>query len=110
MGHRATEWAETGGYGVAAASSLTAHPPMTVAHLLDILSKLDPEMRVLVPGQEWGWADLARAARRTVAFAPIGDRADMGAWITQPLDVPEAPRERCVLLTPRPSHKRKPRP
>ncbi len=83
---------------------------MTVGHLLDILSKLDPEMRVLVPGQEWGWADLARAVRRTTAFAPIDDRPDMGAWITQPLDVPDAPRERCVLLTPRPSRRRKPRP
>jgi hypothetical protein len=83
---------------------------MTVGHLLDILSKLDPEMRVLVPGQEWGWADLARAVRRTTAFAPIDDRPDMGAWITQALDVPDAPRERCVLLTPRPSRRRKPRP
>jgi hypothetical protein len=83
---------------------------MTVGHLLDILSKLDPEMRVLVPAQEWGWADLARAVRRTAAFAPIDDRADVGAWITQLLDVRDAPRERCVLLTPRPSRGRKPRP
>ena len=83
---------------------------MTVGHLLDILSNLDPEMRVLVPGQEWGWADLARASQRTAAFAPIEDRPDMGAWITQRLDVPDAAREHCVLLTPRPSRRRKPRP
>ena len=83
---------------------------MTIGHLLDILSKLDPETRVLVPGQEWGWADVARTARRSVAFAPIGDRPDMGAWITQRLDAPDAPRERCVLLVPKPSRSRKPRP
>ena len=80
---------------------------MTVAHLLDILSKLDPEMRVLVPGQEWGWADVARAARRTAAFAPIDDRPDMGAWITQRSDAPDAPQERCVLLMPRSSRGRR---
>jgi hypothetical protein len=82
---------------------------MTIGHLLDILSKLDPDMRVLVPGQEWGWADVARAARRTAAFAPIDDRPDMGAWIMERRDAPDAPSEPCLLLMPRRSHKRRPR-
>ena len=81
---------------------------MTVGHLRDILASLDPELRVLIPGQEWGWADLARASSRTVTFAPIDERPDMGAWMTQRLDDPDAPRERCVLLKPRPSRRRRP--
>jgi hypothetical protein len=81
---------------------------MTVGDLRAALDKLDPALRVLVPGQEWGWADVARVSPRTVTFAPIDDRPDMGAWITQRLDEPDAPRERCVLLTPRPSRTRRP--
>jgi hypothetical protein len=79
---------------------------MTVGHLREILARLDPELRVLVPAQEWGWADLARAMSRMVTFAPIDDRPDMGAWMTQRLDDPHAPRERCILLKARPSGRR----
>jgi hypothetical protein len=83
---------------------------MTVGHLRDLLSKLDPEQRVLIPGQEWGWADLGRVSRRTVAFAPVEERPDMGTWITQRLDAPDAPCERCVLLAPSPGRRRRSRP
>jgi hypothetical protein len=88
------------------AVSLSSRPSMTVGHLLDMLSKLDPDLRVLVPGQEWGWADLGRISKRTVAFAPADERSGMGAWITQQMDAPGAPRERCVLMVPSPSRKR----
>jgi hypothetical protein len=82
---------------------------MTVGQLRDILAKLDPELRVLIPGQEWGWADLERGVSRTVTFAPIDERPDMGAWTTQRLRDADGSRERCILLKPRPSGRRRPR-
>ena len=82
---------------------------MTVGQLRDILAKLDPALRVLIPGQEWGWSDLARADSRTVSFAPIDERPDMGAWTTERLGDADVPRERCILLKPRASGRRWPR-
>jgi hypothetical protein len=80
---------------------------MTVGHLLHLLSKLDPELRILVPGQEWGWADIGRISKRTVAFSPVDERSRMGPWITQMGDAPGAPCERCALLVASPSRSRR---
>ncbi len=80
---------------------------MTVGHLLHLLSELDPELRVLVPGQEWGWADLGRISKRTVAFSPVDERSQMGPWITQLGDAPGATRERCALLVASPGRSRR---
>ena len=80
---------------------------MTVGHLLHLLSELDPDLRVLVPGQEWGWADLGRISTRSVAFSPIDARSTMGPWITQLADAPGATRERCALLLASPTRSRR---
>jgi hypothetical protein len=81
---------------------------MTVGDLRAVLEQLDPTLRILIPGQEWGWADLARASRRTVTFAPVPGSPEMGGWITKRFDEPDAPRERCILLKPTPTRRRPP--
>jgi hypothetical protein len=82
---------------------------MTVAQLRAALERLDPSMRVVVPGQVWGWADATQVVSQTLGYAPVPGRPDMGGWVSEPLDDPRYPRERCVILSARPSTLRRPR-
>jgi hypothetical protein len=82
---------------------------MTVAQLRAALERLDPSMRVVVPGQVWGWADATQVVSQTLGYAPVPGRPDMGGWVSEPLDDPRYPRERCVILSARPSTLRPPR-
>jgi hypothetical protein len=81
---------------------------MTADRLRAALEQFDATLRILIPGQEWGWSDIGGLTVRTLSFAPIVDRPDMGAWITQRHDAPEAARERCLLISARRSRMRRP--
>gem|GEM_PF-2726019 len=78
---------------------------MTIAQLYAALEGLDPSLRVLIPGQEWGWVDVADTIVRHTAYAPVPRRPDMGGWVTAPVRNPRARRERCVLILPHPSRR-----
>jgi hypothetical protein len=82
---------------------------MTADRLRAALEQFDATLRILVPAQEWGWSDIGGLTVRTLSFAPIIDRPDMGAWITQRHDAPGASRERCLLISARRSRIRRPR-
>jgi hypothetical protein len=53
--------------------------------------------RVAIPGQEWGWCDLADVHAQTLTFWPMGDPA-MGAWVAEYRQDPARYHERSVVL------------
>jgi hypothetical protein len=82
---------------------------MIVSDLIAALSRRTPTRRVVIPGQEWGWCDLAGVHAQTLTFYPMPDPA-MGAWVAEYQREPRH-HERCVVLIPQPtiSRRRSPR-
>jgi hypothetical protein len=80
---------------------------MIVSDLIAALHNRRGNRRVLIPGQQWGWSDLAGAHAQTLTFWPVADRAS-GAWIVGGGDEPRQHREPCLILVPQPSLRRLP--
>jgi hypothetical protein len=78
---------------------------MIVSDLIAALSRRSPDRRVVIPGQEWGWRDLAGVHAQLLTFAPMGDPA-MGAWVAEYREETTRHHERCVVLIPHPAIQR----
>jgi hypothetical protein len=85
---------------------ISGAPYVTVDELITVLCQFPPDRRVVVPGQEWGLADVGDISSRRLAFSYSGDE-DMGCWIPHLLRRPDMPREQCVVIHPQPSSRRR---
>ena len=74
---------------------------MIVSDLIAALGRRTPTRRVVIPGQEWGWCDLAGVHAQLLTIAPMGAPA-MGAWVAEYRGDPTRDHERCVVLIPNP--------
>jgi hypothetical protein len=79
---------------------------MIVSDLIAALSRRAPDRRVVIPGQEWGWCDLAGVHAQVLTFAPMSDPA-MGAWVAEYRRDLERYHERCLILIPQPAIQRR---
>src|SRR5580692_7160262 len=79
---------------------------MIVADLIAALSRRAPDGRVVIPGQEWGWCDLAGVHAQVLTFAPMGHPA-MGAWVAEYRQDPVRHHEPCIVLIPQPTVQRR---
>jgi hypothetical protein len=79
---------------------------MTVQQLIVILQQFRPDQRVLVPGQEFGMADVGEVAPRRFSFYSGADPA-WGNWIPFLLRRTDLHRERCVVIGARESSARR---
>jgi hypothetical protein len=75
---------------------------VTVEQLITALCQFPPDRRVVVPGQEWGLADVGDVSSRRLAYWPPPD-AEWGCWIPRLLHRADLRRERCVVLVAQPS-------
>jgi len=78
---------------------------MTVEQLIVVLQQFRPDQRVVVPGREFGMADVGEVVSRRFSFYLGGDDA-MGNWMPHLLRN-DRHRERCVLIEARPSSARR---
>ncbi len=79
---------------------------MTVQQLIVILQQFRPDQRVVVPGQEFGMADVGEVASRRFSFY-FGDDPAWGNWIPHLLRRKDLHRERCVVIGARESRARR---
>ena len=75
---------------------------MTVEQLITALCQFPPDRRVLLPAQEFGFADVGDLASRRFAYSRPWD-IEQGCWIPHLLHRTDLRRERCVILVARPS-------
>jgi hypothetical protein len=82
---------------------------MTVERLIVVLQQFRPNQRVVVPGQEFGMADVGEVQSARFSFY-FGDDPAWGNWIPHLLRRNDHLRERCVMIGARPSAARRRRP
>ena len=75
---------------------------MIVSDLIAALSRRAPDRRIVIPGQEWGWSDLAGVHAQFLTFAPLGHPVQ-GAWVAEYSRDLARHHERCVVLIPHPA-------
>jgi hypothetical protein len=79
---------------------------VTVEQLITALSQYPPDRRVVVPGQEFGFADVGDVQSRRFSFY-FGSDPAWGNWIPHLLRRADLHREQCVLIGARPSASRR---
>jgi hypothetical protein len=82
---------------------------MTVEQLIVALQHFRPDQRVVVPGQEFGMADVGEVMSRQFSFY-FGDDPAWGNWIPHLLRRKDLYRERCVVIDASESSARRRRP
>ena len=75
---------------------------MIVSDLIAALNRRPPTRRVVIPGQEWGWSDLAGVHSQVLTFAPT-PWPDMGAWVADYRRDLKYHHERCLVMVPHPT-------
>jgi hypothetical protein len=70
---------------------------MTVEQLIVVLQQFHPDRGVVVPGQEFGLADVGDVLSRRLSFYYGGGLA-WGNWIPHLLHRADLHRERCVVI------------